>query len=88
VARRNRLLRVLGEIGLVGDRPATREGAREFRLRSRTNRMGAAIISVGLLVSSALMARVNHAVSLIGFCLSVLLGLYMLWRIVRTPGEL
>jgi hypothetical protein len=25
------LLRVLGEIGLVGDRPATREGAREFR---------------------------------------------------------
>jgi len=34
------------------------------------------------------MARVNHAVSLIGFFLSVLLGLYMPWRIVRTPGEL
>ena len=29
-----------------------------------------------------------HAVSLIGFFLSVLLGLNMLWRIVRTPGEL
>ena len=31
VARRKRLLRVLGEVGLVGDRPATPEGAREFR---------------------------------------------------------
>jgi hypothetical protein len=31
VAGHKRLLRVLGEIGLVGDRPATREGAREFR---------------------------------------------------------
>jgi hypothetical protein len=31
VAGHKRLLRVLGEIGLVGDRPATREGARGFR---------------------------------------------------------
>ena len=30
-ARRKRLLSVLGEIGLVGDRPATGESAREFR---------------------------------------------------------
>ena len=31
VARRGRLLRVLGEVGVVGDKPATREGARAFR---------------------------------------------------------
>jgi hypothetical protein len=34
------------------------------------------------------MARVSHAVAFVGFCLSFLLGLYMLWKIVRTPGEL
>ena len=34
------------------------------------------------------MARVNHAVSLVGFCLSAAIGLYMIWRIIRTPGEL
>ena len=34
------------------------------------------------------MARVNHVVSLVGFCLSVVIGLYMIWRIIRTPGEL
>jgi len=57
-------------------------------LRSAANRIGAAMIVVGLLISSALMARVDHTVSLIGFCLSAILGLYMLWKIVRTPGEL
>ena len=45
-------------------------------------------IIVGLLLSSALMARVNHAVSLGGFCLAAALGLYMIWKIIRTPGEL
>jgi ubiquinone biosynthesis protein len=60
----------------------------ETVLRSVANRIGAAVIVVGLLVSSALMARVSHAVAFVGFCLSFLLGLYMLWKIVRTPGEL
>ena len=46
------------------------------------------MIVVGLLISSALMARVNHAVSLAGFCLAAVIGLYMLWKIARTPGEL
>src|SRR6187401_240386 len=31
VARRSGLVRVLAEIGVVGDKPATREGAVEFR---------------------------------------------------------
>jgi len=60
----------------------------EHMLRSVANRVGAAIIVVGLLVSSALMARVSHVVALIGFCLSGAIGLYMIWRIMRTPGEL
>jgi len=60
----------------------------EHMLRSVANRVGAALIVVGLLISSALMARVNHVVSLVGFCLSGVIGLYMIWRIVRTPGEL
>jgi ubiquinone biosynthesis protein len=57
-------------------------------LRSVANRLGAAMIVVGLLVSSALMARVDHTVAMVGFTLSFLLGLYMVWKIVRTPGEL
>ena len=60
----------------------------EHMLRSVANRIGAAIIVVGLLVSSALMARVSHVVALVGFCLSGVIGLYMIWRIMRTPGEL
>jgi hypothetical protein len=24
----------------------------------------------------------------VGFCLAAVLGLYMIWKIVRTPGEL
>ena len=63
-------------------------GPTEHMLRSVANRVGAAIIVVGLLVSSALMARVSHVVSLVGFSLSGVLGLYMVWRIIRTPGEL
>jgi 3-mercaptopyruvate sulfurtransferase SseA len=31
VARRGKLARVLREVGVVGERPATREGAQEFR---------------------------------------------------------
>ena len=60
----------------------------EHMLRSVANRVGAALIVVGLLVSSALMARVSHVVALVGFCLSGAIGLYMIWRIMRTPGEL
>jgi ubiquinone biosynthesis protein len=60
----------------------------EHMLRSVANRIGASIIVVGLLIASALMARVNHVVSLVGFCLSAAIGLYMIWRIMRTPGEL
>ena len=60
----------------------------EHMLRSVANRIGVAMIIVGLLVSSALMARVNHNVSLAGFCLSATVALYMIWRIIRTPGEL
>jgi hypothetical protein len=31
---------------------------------------------------------VNHTVALVGFLLSGVLRLYMLWRILRTPGDL
>ena len=60
----------------------------EHTLRSLANRLGAALIVVGLLISSALMARVDHTVALVGFLLASALGLYMLWRILRTPGNL
>ncbi|HEY3185776.1 MAG TPA: AarF/UbiB family protein [Gaiellaceae bacterium] len=60
----------------------------EHLLRSTANRVGAAMIVVGLLVSSALMARVDYTFATVGFILSALLGLYMLWRIFRTPGGL
>lgn len=60
----------------------------EHLTRSAANRVGMALIIVGLLLSSALMSRVNHTVSLAGFSLAVALGLYMIWKIIRTPGEL
>jgi predicted unusual protein kinase regulating ubiquinone biosynthesis (AarF/ABC1/UbiB family) len=60
----------------------------EHMLRSLANRLGAALIVVGLLVSSALMARVDHTVALVGFGVASALGLYMIWRILRTPGNL
>jgi putative Mn2+ efflux pump MntP len=56
--------------------------------RSAANRIGAAMIVVGLLIASALMARVDHTIALVGFTLSFVLGLYMLWKIIRTPGGL
>jgi hypothetical protein len=34
------------------------------------------------------MARVSDIVALIGFTLSGVIGLYMIWRIIRTAGEL
>jgi predicted unusual protein kinase regulating ubiquinone biosynthesis (AarF/ABC1/UbiB family) len=71
----------------IGIAPADTEEL-ERLARTTANRFGAAIIICGLLVSSALMARVNHAVSVVGFTLGGLLGLYMLWKIIRTPGDL
>ncbi len=59
----------------------------EHMLRSLANRLGAALIVIGLLVASALMARVSHTVALVGFVLSGVIGLCMLWRILRTPGN-
>ena len=56
--------------------------------RSAANRLGAALIISALLVASALMAQVNDAVAVVGFALSVALGLFELWRIFRTPGDL
>jgi hypothetical protein len=52
------------------------------------NRLAAAIIIAALLVASALMARVNETVAVVGLALSVALGLFELWRIFRTPGDL
>ena len=60
----------------------------ERLVREVANRLGAALIIVGLLVASALMARVNDTVALAGFCLSAALALYVIWRILRTPGGL
>ena len=65
-------------------------GDLEHVLRSVANRIGATIIVVGLLLSSALVARV-HDLQWLGFagvCLASVLGLYMVWKIIRTPGEL
>ena len=60
----------------------------EHVARSTANRVGAAMIISALLIASALMARVNDTVALVGFVLSVGLGLFELWRILRTPGDL
>src|ERR671936_260790 len=50
VARRGRLLRVLRELGVVGGRPATREGALEFR--EALEQLGTTYIKLGQLLSS------------------------------------
>ena len=60
----------------------------EHVARSVANRLGAAMIISALLLASALMARVNDTVAIVGFVLSVSLGLFELWRILRTPGDL
>jgi predicted unusual protein kinase regulating ubiquinone biosynthesis (AarF/ABC1/UbiB family) len=60
----------------------------ESLLRSTANRIGAAMIVSALLIASALMARVNHTLAVVGFLAAAGLGLYMLWRIMRTPGGL
>jgi hypothetical protein len=62
----------------------------EGNLRSIANRMGAAIIIGSLLLASALLARVHRFewMAFAGFCVAVVLALYMVWKIIRTPGEL
>ena len=60
----------------------------EHVVRSFANRLGAAMIISALLIASALMARVDETIALIGFVLSVALGLFELWKIFRTPGDL
>src|SRR3954471_12220338 len=50
VARRARLLRVLREVGVVGERPATRESAREFR--HALEELGTTYLKLGQLLSS------------------------------------
>ena len=59
-------------------------------MHSAANRVGAATIVGALLLASALLAHVHRfewmAVS--GFCLAALIGLYMVWKIIRTPGGL
>src|SRR5438128_1725774 len=50
IARRRGLLRVLRELGVVGGRPATREGAREFR--RALEELGTTYIKLGQLLSS------------------------------------
>jgi predicted unusual protein kinase regulating ubiquinone biosynthesis (AarF/ABC1/UbiB family) len=50
VARRSGVLRVLREVGVVGERPATREGAVEFR--RALEQLGTTYIKLGQLLSS------------------------------------
>jgi len=62
----------------------------EYALRSTANRVGGAVIVASLLIASALLARVHDLrwAAFAGFCLAFVLGLYLLLKIVRTPGEL
>jgi len=62
----------------------------EHIFRSVANRVGAAVIVSALLVASALLARVHDLrwYAFAGFCAAFVLGVYMLWKIIRTPGEL
>jgi ubiquinone biosynthesis protein len=62
----------------------------EANLRSIANRVGASIIVAALLLSSSIIVRAHRFewVGIAGFALAGLLGLYMIWKIIRTPGEL
>ena len=73
----------------VGVAPTNLTGL-ERALRSTANRVGGAVIVAALLIASALLARVHDLrwYAFGGFCAAFALGLYMLWKIVRTPGEL
>jgi predicted unusual protein kinase regulating ubiquinone biosynthesis (AarF/ABC1/UbiB family) len=62
----------------------------EHNLRSIANRIGASIIVAALLLASSIIVRVRRFewVGIVMFGVAVLLGLYMVWKIIRTPGEL
>jgi hypothetical protein len=62
----------------------------EVVMRSTAKRIGGAVIVAALLVASALLAHVHDLrwCAFVGFCLAFVLGLYMVWKIIRTPGEL
>jgi len=62
----------------------------EHNLRSIANRFGAAMIIGALLLASSLLVRANafEWLGIVGFCLAAVLGLYMIWKIIRAPGEL
>ena len=62
----------------------------EANLRSIANRVGAAIIVGALLLSSSIIVRVHRFewVGIAGYALAAVLGVYMMWKIIRTPGEL
>jgi ubiquinone biosynthesis protein len=62
----------------------------EHAMRSVANRVGGAVIVASLLIASALLARVHDLrwFAFVGFCAAFVLGLYLLWKIIRTPGEL
>jgi ubiquinone biosynthesis protein len=62
----------------------------EHVLRSVGNRVGGALIVAALLVASALMGQVHDLCwAPFGlFCAAFVLALYMMLKIVRTPGEL
>jgi ubiquinone biosynthesis protein len=62
----------------------------EHNLRSIANRIGAAMIVGALLLASSLLVRSDKVewLGIAGFCLAAVLGLYMIWKIIRTPGEL
>ena len=62
----------------------------EHNLRSIANRIGAAMIVSALLLASSLLVRAHSVewLGVAGFCLAGVLGLYMIWKIIRTPGEL
>ena len=50
VARRSKLIRVLREVGVAGDKPATREAAQEFR--EGLEELGTTYVKLGQLLSS------------------------------------
>jgi hypothetical protein len=52
--------------------------------------VGAAIIIAALLLASSLLVQAHRVewLGVAGFCLAGALGLYMTWKIIRTPGEL
>jgi ubiquinone biosynthesis protein len=73
----------------IGVQP-TGLGELEHNLRSIANRVGASIIVAALLLASSIVVRVHRFewVGIAGFALAGVLGLYMIWKIIRTPGEL